>query len=264
MEQEWLAFVRGSSPQARGARGLVDHVPRGFRLIPAGAGSTHRTTQHAGDTRAHPRRRGEHSVATGLGLIRSGSSPQARGAQPHAPISDSYQRLIPAGAGSTRPRTEDRPARRAHPRRRGEHGARTPASCTRSGSSPQARGAHGWGVLGCSPARLIPAGAGSTPGVPGPSEPCTAHPRRRGEHGRRLTRADVEAGSSPQARGAPQRAPGRRASSGLIPAGAGSTLASCSCPPGGTAHPRRRGEHGSAYADRLWQRGSSPQARGAR
>ncbi len=49
----------GSSPQARGAGGVVGVVVGAGGLIPAGAGSGSRTSGVEGPRRAHPRRRGE-------------------------------------------------------------------------------------------------------------------------------------------------------------------------------------------------------------
>ena len=134
--------------------------------------------------------------------------------------------------------------RGAHPRRRGEH--------------------HGRRVQWGSPARLIPAGAGSTVTACAAMVRIPAHPRRRGEHIFSTFRGVRHSGSSPQARGAPITMTSAKSRGRLIPAGAGSTdpghdaLLTCG------AHPRRRGEHGRAPCGNSQTNGSSPQARGAR
>ncbi len=70
-------------------------------------------------------------------------------------------------------------------------------------------------------------------------------------------------GSSPQARGARRLGPPVRLLRRLIPAGAGSTVSSCTSTRGCTAHPRRRGEHCTGSQRPTLEHGSSPQARGA-
>ncbi len=71
------------------------------------------------------------------------------------------------------------------------------------------------------------------------------------------------AGSSPQARGAQLLEVFGLGVHGLIPAGAGSTLAPAARRTRWAAHPRRRGEHASASSTTNALGGSSPQARGA-
>ena len=118
----WIApNAAGSSPQARGAPAPRHRLTRGWRLIPAGAGSTQRTTCTRRRARAHPRRRGEHGRASWSAPAPIGSSPQARGAQTIPDRVHEATRLIPAGAGSTTGPRPSAPPTTAHPRRRGEH-----------------------------------------------------------------------------------------------------------------------------------------------
>ena len=92
----------GSSPLARGAQTLP-RTPKCRRgLIPAGAGSTSSRLKTVSGGSAHPRWRGEHTRKSCGVRISRGSSPLARGARMASGIKQGVQRLIPAGAGSTR------------------------------------------------------------------------------------------------------------------------------------------------------------------
>ncbi len=133
--------LKGSSPQARGARRPLVPGYGTTRLIPAGAGSTRRRWFQAASLWAHPRRRGEHPTMPVIQSLMGGSSPQARGARPCGQHPGVHQRLIPAGAGSTRGSRPTWSPCPAHPRRRGEHTRLYSKSSAFWGSSPQARGA---------------------------------------------------------------------------------------------------------------------------
>ena len=91
-----------------------------------------------------------------------------------------------------------------------------------------------------------------------------AHPRSRGEHAHPRQIIFVPLGSSPLARGTPQKYSFRVAFFGLIPARAGNTV----FPSRGAvvlrAHPRSRGEHFGAVVGLPFKGGSSPLARGTR
>jgi len=175
--------LSGSSPRARGAQMLSGRPRPSVRLIPAGAGSTARSSTPTPPRRAHPRGRGEHPLATRSRALVAGSSPRARGALVRLEARDRVGRLIPAGAGSTSASVTIPGCSRAHPRGRGEHLEPSEIKRGMAGSSPRARGARA--RPGARPARLrlIPAGAGSTsPACPTPAA-ARAHPRGRGEHG---------------------------------------------------------------------------------
>ena len=130
------------------------------------------------------------------------------------------------------------------------------------GSSPQARGTRLRDALCVRRKGLIPAGAGNTVSVGCLLRAVRAHPRRRGEHFSSACFARMSAGSSPQARGTRCSELERALSDGLIPAGAGNTITLVGTVRRWWAHPRRRGEHCTAYTKALAPTGSSPQARG--
>ena len=71
-------------------------------------------------------------------------------------------------------------------------------------------------------------------------------------------------GSSPLARGLPERGPGHRRRRGIIPARAGFTGRSCRCGRRGSDHPRSRGVYAVLEAGCARGAGSSPLARGLR
>ena len=193
-----------------------------------------------------------------------GSSPQVRGALNAGTLWVSPQGLIPAGAGSTSPPPAPEIPTRAHPRRCGEHLRDPDAARAERGSSPQVRGARKLGVDRRGAPGLIPAGAGSTGSRTPPRTRPGAHPRRCGEHALAAVEDGPTVGSSPQVRGAPNRVDHRRDEAGLIPAGAGSTLAWRAARRRRGAHPRRCGEHGGRSTRLGRTGGSSPQVRGAR
>ena len=89
------------------------------------------------------------------------------------------------------------------------------------------------------------------------------HPRIRGEHFRVLRPEGVLIGSSPHTRGAHVTTSALSAWIGIIPAYAGSTLASSRDSPASRDHPRIRGEHPPRWVQPDAYRGSSPHTRGA-
>ena len=93
--------VLGSSPQARGTRSRSHKNRRIGRFIPAGAGNTGDGGPEFALSAVHPRRRGEHSGYYVAGVMRGGSSPQARGTRQIVKIDQVGERFIPAGAGNT-------------------------------------------------------------------------------------------------------------------------------------------------------------------
>ena len=110
------------------------------RLIPARAGNMTWFSRRPKVCPAHPRSRGEHSAAGASLLMRSGSSPLARGTWEAVRRGVANPRLIPARAGNmSRTRARLRRAS-AHPRSRGEHFVFTEPKSGALGSSPLARG----------------------------------------------------------------------------------------------------------------------------
>ena len=253
----------GSSPLARGALAQRVVPLTVTRLIPAGAGSTDWCAPGTEHRPAHPRWRGEHTVAFHAVVTTLGSSPLARGAPATKPDPKPTVGLIPAGAGSTGLRNARFLPHAAHPRWRGEHHSTPNLPAASAGSSPLARGALG-NLFSIAPKnRLIPAGAGSTiSGIRG-SPGLGAHPRWRGEHENKIMEQAERDGSSPLARGARLLGCLAGLSWGLIPAGAGSTIRHACSERGQEAHPRWRGEHLCVMLRRIRLVGSSPLARGA-
>ena len=91
-----------------------------------------------------------------------------------------------------------------------------------------------------------------------------AHPRSRGEHTCFLGARAYGLGSSPLTRGAPTDLIDRATADRLIPAHAGSTLATRRRSAMRGAHPRSRGEHVCGFVTLVVRMGSSPLTRGAR
>ena len=132
--------VTGSSPLTRGKPLPVLLNMAGLRLIPAHAGKTSTASRSPTRTRAHPRSRGENTLADGRITLWAGSSPLTRGK--HIAQRDTPCRvgLIPAHAGKTIEAFVSVPASRAHPRSRGENPTGSVGGLPSRGSSPLTRG----------------------------------------------------------------------------------------------------------------------------
>ena len=135
--------------------------------------------------------------------------------------------LIPAHAGKTLHRLQDRSPRGAHPRSRGENGKADDNLRLAAGSSPLTRGKRNDNPRDPLSTGLIPAHAGKTAARPRSGSPRRAHPRSRGENldGQRETAE--EWGSSPLTRGKLAADEGLAACERLIPAHAGKTGGDC-------------------------------------
>ena len=114
-------FLLGSSPLSRGAPRWESHALVLLGIIPALAGSTRRGLSRRGWRRDHPRSRGEHGTDTCRASRSRGSSPLSRGAHCSGVTEASERGIIPALAGSTRPRARRPQVAGDHPRSRGEH-----------------------------------------------------------------------------------------------------------------------------------------------
>ena len=193
----------GSSPHTRGARSPSPSESILVRIIPAYAGST--------------------IVSFTTKPASPGSSPHTRGARHAKPPPVVGGRIIPAYAGSTDHPHLSFAVFRDHPRIRGEHQSGPDDVLSQIGSSPHTRGARCLSARSWSPARIIPAYAGSTTKCSKSRWPKTDHPRIRGEHG--LVRPSLRgsSGSSPHTRGAPADSEPDRGRQRIIPAYAGST-----------------------------------------
>ena len=97
---------------------------------------------------------------------------------------------------------------------------------------------------------------------PWASRASAAHPRSRGEHRDMSVWSRSSGGSSPLARGTSGLMMGPAWSQRLIPARAGNILHVTAHAFMTAAHPRSRGEHGSAITCQPSRGGSSPLARG--
>ena len=135
--------------------------------------------------------------------------------------------IIPAYAGSTSSATVATFASGDHPRVCGEHYAPIFVSCL-------------W-------VWIIPAYAGSTQTFMQCKQTVWDHPRVCGEHSMSTTRRNPVAGSSPRMRGAHLRTCNVGIRHGIIPAYAGSTVASHCGGIESQDHPRVCGEHRRIY-----------------
>ena len=215
------------------------------RFIPACAGNTTPCRTTAPPASVHPRVRGEHCARIGLVTLIVGSSPRARGTQPHRRQRRQCDRFIPACAGNTS-RSPCSPATASvHPRVRGEHGHpdagkraddRFIPACAGNtaikqyganaltGSSPRARGTRMGTGGGAVTRRFIPACAGNTLPVSALPRMPPVHPRVRGEYSTPVPATIASHGSSPRARGTHCQAAGVGVERRFIPACAGNTL----------------------------------------
>ena len=185
--------------------------------------------------------RGENNSPKDFYYAPIGSSPHARGKLQFNKRLNQTLRLIPACAGKTTAATSPSGGGSAHPRMRGENFFGDEFRFNESGSSPHARGKPSSRLIGFPPCGLIPACAGKTGYRRTRGRPCGAHPRMRGENTHRQKLVRIIRGSSPHARGKPERGGDSTAAWGLIPACAGKTLFRFSGCLIRWAHPRMRG-----------------------
>ena len=175
--------------------------------------------------------------------IRAGSSPLARGTQINISRRTGASGLIPARAGNTSQPRRTTQKTRAHPRSRGEHRDSRYRAAQQKGSSPLARGTLTRQGREPRCIGLIPARAGNTPVLGLRWHGLRAHPRSRGEHIDLPPGQYTARGSSPLARGTPNRTIDGIDTIGLIPARAGNTGCFSAHHTMTWAHPRSRGEH---------------------
>ena len=191
----------GSSPLTRGKHKLRAVTVNSLRLIPAHAGKTTVIGLAPYRLTAHPRSRGENTFPAVDAITRAGSSPLTRGKPPGTNVFMMRVRLIPAHAGKTQPTPCISCFTSAHPRSRGENLAAVAARGDPAGSSPLTRGKQGHLHVRFLRARLIPAHAGKTRGLPGVGSSGEAHPRSRGENPSVYRSIMRFLGSSPLTRG---------------------------------------------------------------
>ena len=196
-------FLAGSSPLARG--------------LPGGCGSWRQSSQD------HPRSRGVYAPPLGYPVEGMGSSPLARGLPQAAMEKSNTERIIPARAGFTYAPPAKTRAWGDHPRSRGVYWTVWTDGIVVVGSSPLARGLPIINVETDEMIGIIPARAGFTRACPPEEDWWEDHPRSRGVYicpGRRIRKMG---GSSPLARGLPQRDVFARPEDRIIPARAGFT-----------------------------------------
>ena len=193
----------GSSPHARGLLGFV----------------------HTGHERSldHPRMRGVYAPVPALTPVVLGSSPHARGLRTPADAPAGSPGIIPACAGFTSTPRCHRPRRGDHPRMRGVYRLPGTARRHRRGSSPHARGLPCVSCVSLVLCGIIPACAGFTSGRGRHGAARPDHPRMRGVYAVHGHLPQLEAGSSPHARGLLPPMSGRPDNEGIIPACAGFT-----------------------------------------
>ena len=218
------AFHLGSSPLARGlhyhsfALVIID------RIIPARAGftPTHKRQYHTAQD--HPRSRGVYLDGVPTVGEYAGSSPLARGLLLTIWGCSTRSGIIPARAGFTRPPRGGPRHQPDHPRSRGVYAIEVRAPYHPDGSSPLARGLQAWENAFDSAGGIIPARAGFTWQAPANPFEDQDHPRSRGVYSNMDSSSSGRGGSSPLARGLPERRLQGLAQERIIPARAGFTL----------------------------------------
>ena len=212
----------------------------------------------------HPRSRGVYIPKRTTSPSCTGSSPLARGLLRRAHMRREDNRIIPARAGFTAPRSRRVCGCTDHPRSRGVYRPLDHPPGRHDGSSPLARGLRpSWPP----PARnggIIPARAGFTsPSRPwAPSSPD--HPRSRGVYWNLVLTRGCRAGSSPLARGLQERRTHDPRDHRIIPARAGFTHRADGRSSARRDHPRSRGVYADVDHAHANAGGSSPLARGLR
>ena len=152
----------GSSPLARGLRGVVCAWVTRAGIIPARAGFTQGTQRPRSRRRDHPRSRGVYDTEVVSVIFVAGSSPLARGLRPPHNHITTAPRIIPARAGFTLLERNGVPVSRDHPRSRGVYSLGDWWGLPVPGSSPLARGLLIRLQNHVMEPRIIPARAGFT------------------------------------------------------------------------------------------------------
>ena len=198
-------------------------------------------------------------------MIRSWDHPRSRGVYTASDFSSAGSLwIIPARAGFTRRRREEKADMADHPRSRGVY-ASSVSSCRRkAGSSPLARGLLFSVIVASLGMRIIPARAGFTLRRRGMASRPWDHPRSRGVYRRPESPDRSAAGSSPLARGLLPGGLKVWPCGRIIPARAGFTTSEAGIPVLRTDHPRSRGVYFAVKMVSAFPSGSSPLARGLR
>ena len=152
----------GSSPLSRGIPRYGQDPQDQGRIIPALAGNTAAVMPGWWWTQDHPRSRGEYTTRATAADMLVGSSPLSRGIPQGGYLTAARARIIPALAGNTPRGGHEEPARKDHPRSRGEYRLETVNDLDDRGSSPLSRGIHAMAFSSRTSRRIIPALAGNT------------------------------------------------------------------------------------------------------
>ncbi len=252
----------GSSPHARGTRGITLSTPQFLRIIPACAGNAELFAGQGFSEADHPRMRGERSITKCSMTVLSGSSPHARGTPYRLHLRRELRRIIPACAGNARKRWRHSSWTPDHPRMRGERRVDGVDHLATAGSSPHARGTRRDHHEPAREGRIIPACAGNATCGIWKRGRKSDHPRMRGERSLTTICLPVFGGSSPHARGTRDRDRDAAGQRRIIPACAGNASLGRQSRARRADHPRMRGERGEAEDEAVAGGGSSPHARG--
>ena len=159
---ERVIDLAGTSPRARGKRGVGTRRGVRKRNIPACAGKTAQQMSKLTLSTEHPRVRGENSTPDLSDLTINGTSPRARGKLGGGFHSTSRQRNIPAHAGKPRSIGVAALVAWEHPRARGENLKGMGVDDYAAGTSPRTRGKPADSPVPFTSTRNIPAHAGKT------------------------------------------------------------------------------------------------------
>ena len=210
--------------------------------VPACAGFTSGTRSRRSRTWDHPRSRGVYTACLSRSVLRTGSSPLARGLPDDRLQVRQEARIIPARAGFTRQNRSCAICPADHPRSRGVYTRHSYYVSIRAGSPPLARG-----LLDHDEDR---------------SGALLDHPRSRGVYGECVVYFTLTLGSSPLARGLPKMKSATYSTDRIIPARAGFTYSKPRTAFVVKDHPRSRGVYEHDIKEMGDAEGSSPLARG--
>ena len=158
-------------------------------------------------SRDHPRVCGEQRLKKSVIKMQSGSSPRVRGAGRVRRGRECPHGIIPACAGSSHRRCNQRGMARDHPRVCGEQLTVAVTVVPVEGSSPRVRGAAEVNGLRDKRVGIIPACAGSSRPFLRGRERQRDHPRVCGEQPDWMVKLVAAWGSSPRVRGADLKIP---------------------------------------------------------